>query len=142
MKANDDAFDAMLRESLTREEAELFERLGKPSVFDLITDLFRGSMRWINVMGYVLGMIIMGLGVFALLAFLRADDVPTMLRAALAFGSCLLVLVMLKIWFWSEMHQYATMREMKRLQLQVAHLQTQLRQLDPAATTTTSSRLP
>ena len=53
MKTNDRNFDALLVEALSREEAEIFQRLGKPSVFDLVTDTVRGSMRWLNILGYV-----------------------------------------------------------------------------------------
>ena len=60
MKTDDRNFDALLVEALSREEAEIFQRLGKPSVFDLVTDTVRGSMRWLNILGYVFTVVMFG----------------------------------------------------------------------------------
>lgn len=122
MKTNDRNFDALLVEALSREEAEIFQRLGKPSVFDLVTDTFRGSMRWLNILGSVVTIVLFGLGVVCLVGLLGTEHPPTMLRWGLGFGFCLISVTALKLWFWMEIHRHSLLREIKRVELQVAHL--------------------
>ena len=59
--------------------------------------------------------------------FVRAQAVGDMLRwgAAAAFAFAGLALV--KIWFWLELEKNAVVREIKRLEVQVASLAAQLR---------------
>ena len=58
---------------------------------------------------------------------MHASNLEDMLRwgagSALAFAGLALV----KVWFWMEMQKNAIMREVKRLELQVASLAAQLR---------------
>ena len=128
MKTNDRNFDALLVEALSREEAEIFQRLGKPSVFDLVTDTVRGSMRWLNILSYVFIIVLFGLGVVCLVGLLGTEHPPTMLRWGLGFGFCLLSVTALKLWFWMEIQRHSILREIKRVELQVAHLGAQLRE--------------
>ena len=59
--------------------------------------------------------------------FLSAQNLEDMLRwgaaSALAFAGVVLV----KAWFWLELHKNAVVREVKRLEVQVASLAAQLR---------------
>lgn len=128
MKTNDRDFDNLLAEALSREEAEVFQRLGKPSVFDLVSDTFRDSMRWLNVLGSVFSIVLFGLGVVCLIGLLGAEQPPAMLRWGLGFGFCLVSVTALKLWFWMEIHRHSILREIKRVELQVAHLGAQLRE--------------
>ena len=123
MKSKEDQIDKMIREALSQEEAEIFERVfDEPSVFELLTANFRGKRRYLAVLGIVIGVVFTALGVFSLLEFLAADEVPSMLRwGALLFFSLMSVMAM-KVWHWMEMQRHALTREIKRLELQVANL--------------------
>ncbi len=123
MKSKGDQIDEMIREALTQEEAEIFDRVfEEPSVFELLTSMFRGKLRYLAVLGIVMGIVFMAIGIFSLLEFLAADDVPSMLRwGALMFFSVSAIMGM-KIWHWMEMQRHALTREIKRLELQVANL--------------------
>ncbi|QEH31997.1 hypothetical protein OJF2_04660 [Aquisphaera giovannonii] len=127
MKPHDRDFDDLLSEALSREEAEVFRRLGKPSVFHLVTDTFRGTMRWLNILGYAVTIVVFGLGIVCLVGLLGTDRPPMMLRWGLGFGTCVLTVMALKVWFWMEMQRHSLLREIKRVELQVAHLGAQLR---------------
>lgn len=128
MKTDDQGFDSALRDALTREEAELLDRLGRPTSIDLVTDLFRGSLRWVNLYGLVLSLVFFGLTVYFLVGFLNASEPASLIRWGVGFGSSLLMLMAIKIWFWLDMQRHAQLRELKRLELQVAHLASQLRE--------------
>lgn len=123
MRLKDDQIDEMIREALSKEEAEVFDRVfDEPSVFELVTGMFRGKMRYLAVMAIFIGTVFMVVGVLSLLRFLAADTVPEMLRwGALLFFSLISITAM-KIWHWMEMQRHALTREIKRLELQVANL--------------------
>ncbi len=123
MRFKSDQIDDMIREALTKEEAEVFDRMfDEPSIFELMTSMFRGRMRYLAVLAIVTGIVLMAVSVYSLTRFLSAPDVPAMLRwGALMFFSILGIAAM-KIWHWMEMQRHALTREIKRLELRVANL--------------------
>ncbi|QDV38808.1 DUF6768 family protein [Tautonia plasticadhaerens] len=119
--------DALIREALSREEAALFDRLGPPSLPDLLTETFRGRFRWINLFGGLLSFVFFGLAVSCAVMIFRTDDVPRLFRWGLGFSFSISAVLGLKLWFWMEMQRHATSREVKRVELAVAHLAAELR---------------
>jgi hypothetical protein len=119
----DNRLDNMIREALSEEDQKVFDQVfGEPSVFEMVTAVFQGRLRWLSIFAIAMGIVLMAVGVFALLRFVATDDVPEMLRwGALLFFSLSAVTAM-KIWHWMEMQRYAVTREIKRLELQVANL--------------------
>ncbi len=124
MKLNKgDQIDDLIREALSQEEAELFDQMfDEPSVFEMVTSMFRGKLRYLAVFAIVMGVVFMAVGIYSLTRFLGTEEVPEMLRwGALMFFSLGSVTAM-KIWHWMEMQRHALTREIKRLELQVANL--------------------
>jgi len=127
MKTHEPQFDDQIREALGREEAELFDRLGPPTFFQMVTDNFRSSTRWLNVFGVFYGTVLAVVGTICLVAFFRSTELVPLFRWGLGFFFCLSVLLASKIWFWLEMQRNAISREIKRLELEVARLSAKLR---------------
>jgi hypothetical protein len=127
MKTDDRRLDTLIREAMSREDAELFDRIGEPSLPDLLTESFRGRLRWLNLFGFVLTFACFGLAAFCAVMVLRADEATTMLRWGLGFAFGLVSLSALKLWFWLELQRHALTREIKRVELAVAHLAGELR---------------
>lgn len=114
--------DSLIREALSREEAELFDRLGRPSIHEQITDLFRGQNRWLTLATMAATLIFMIVAVYCGYRFLGTEDVAEMLRWGAGGALAVLAVTMAKIWAWMELQRHATTRELKRLEVQVAHL--------------------
>ena len=120
--------DRAIRQSLTAEDAELFDRLGADQALHRqVLATFQDQLRWFNAVGWVAGFVLFGVACVCAWRFMHAPDVAGMLRwgaaAALAFAGLLLI----KVWFWLELQKNAIVREVKRLELQVAGLAAQLR---------------
>ena len=120
--------DRAIRQSLSAEDAELFDRLSlDQSLRQQVLATFEGQLRWMNVAGWIAGFVLFGGASVMAWWFVHAPTLEEMLRwgagAALAFAGLALV----KVWFWMEMQKNAIMREVKRLELQVASLAAQLR---------------
>jgi hypothetical protein len=121
-------FDKAIRHSLSAEDAELLDRLGSDQALHRqVLATFEGRLRWFNAMGWVVGVLLFGVACVLAWRFVQAQDVRDMLRwgaaSALAFAGVALI----KVWFWLELEKNSIVREVKRLEVQVASLAAQLR---------------
>ena len=121
-------FDQAIRRSLSAEDADLLDRLGADQALHRqVLATFEGRLRWWNVSGWIAGVVLFGVACVLAWRFAQAREVGDMLRwgaaSALAFAGVALV----KIWFWLELQKNAIVREVKRLEVQVASLAAQLR---------------
>jgi hypothetical protein len=114
--------DRLIRDALSQEEAELFDRLGEPSLPELLTDTFSGRRSWLMWLTGAITAIFFGLFIYCAVRFYGASDVPGMLRWGGAALFCMLAVMANKTWSWMEMQRVALSREIKRLELAVAHL--------------------
>lgn len=127
MKTPDKEFDTLIRDALSAEEREVFDRLGEPSLPELMTASFHGRLRWMNVYATVWSFAFFALAVVSVVKFFQTDELITMLRWGLGFGLGLGMSMMLKVWFWLNMQRHSLSREIKRVELAVAHLAGELR---------------
>lgn len=89
----------------------------------------RGSRTTLGVREFrgVAGLLLFGVASVSAWRFVQAPEVGGMLRwraaSALAFAGIALI----KVWFWLELQKNAIVREVKRLEVQVASIAAQLR---------------
>ena len=69
------------------------------------------------------------LGVLALMRILDAHETLVAIRWGMAFIMCMWGLWAVKVWAWMEIQRNALTREIKRLELQVVHLGSQIKGL-------------
>jgi hypothetical protein len=120
--------DQAIRQSLSAEDAALLDRLGADQALHRqVLETFEGRLRWFNVAGWIAGFVLFAVACVLTWRFVHAPDLGEMLRwgaaAALAFAG----LGLIKVWFWLEIQKNAIVREVKRLELQVAGLAAELR---------------
>ena len=120
--------DQAIRQSLSAEDAKLLDRLGADEALHRqVLGTFEGQLRWFNAAGWIAGIALFGVACIFAWRFLQAQKLEDMLRwgaaSALAFAGVTLV----KVWFWLELQKNAVVREVKRLEVQVASLAAQLR---------------
>ncbi len=114
--------DAIIKESLTREEAEFYDSLEEQNTFEMMGGLFRGKNRWLLIIMNIIVLVALGFLVWSIVQFLNAETAAGMVRwAALGFV-CFGMIGMLKIYAWMQMDKNAVLRELKRLELQISSL--------------------
>ena len=106
----DNKIRAALQRSPSDEETNLAE--------EVIT-VFRGRNRWMHAIVVLLSLVFLALCGWAGVRFYEAENV----REQLLFGglglAMLLVISIMKVWFWLEMHTNRVLRELKRVELLV-----------------------
>jgi hypothetical protein len=114
--------DQAIRQALSAEDREFLAKLDKESPLDEVLHTFTGRWALLNAFAAFITFAAFGFFVYAMFQVIGTADVrATVLWSAAAVTSAMFVAV-LKIWFWMEMHKNQVLREVKRLELQVARL--------------------
>ncbi len=114
--------DELVEAELSREERELLARIGdEPGFFTQALGLFGGRLGWVNAwMMFVQGAVFIA-GAYAAWRFFGEADPVGQLRWGLPAAVLLIVSLMIKMAMWPEIHANRLMRELKRIELQLAH---------------------
>ena len=120
--------DQAIRESLSSEDTALFDRLGADQALHRqVLATFEGQLRWFNIAGWIAGFVLFGVASVSAWRFVQAQEFDDMLRWGAASALAFAGLALIKVWFWLELQKNAIVREVKRLEVQVASLAAQLR---------------
>ncbi len=115
--------DKKIRAALSKEDADALDDLGgEPSMFAMVVEAFRGRHRWLMWLTMFWSLVFFALSVVSAIQFFKTEDPRDMQLWGLGFFLCIAAVSMFKIWFWMELVKNAIMREIKRLELQVARL--------------------
>ena len=115
--------DEAIRRTLSREDAKLLARFEtEPALHRQVLDMFRGNLRWLTAAGWVAGLALFAAGAYFWWRFAHASEVRHMLLWLAPAALCFLGLALVKVWFWLELQKNTVLREVKRLELQVASL--------------------
>lgn len=120
--------DQAIRESLSSEDTKLFDRLGADQALHRqVLATFEGQLRWFNIAGWIAGLVLFGVASVSAWRFVQAEELGDMLRWGAASALAFAGIALIKVWFWLELQKNAIVREVKRLEVQVASLAVQLR---------------
>lgn len=119
--------DESIGRALTEEDHELLARHGEPGYVTQAFGMFRGPMAWALWVAYVAGAVAFVLGAYAFWQMVTTTDVV----AAVKWGVGALLLFQMttltKSFMGSHMQANRMLRELKRLELQVALLRAEKR---------------
>ena len=118
-----DEFERKISQALRTDEAADYEKLS-PEIppWEMVFDTFKGRNRWLNALTGFWMIVFFIAAVICMVRFFSGDNVESMLRWG--FGALLLMMgsSFLKLWWWLEMQKNAVIREVKRVELQLASL--------------------
>ena len=115
--------DDRIREALRRENAALADEFaGEPSLFEMVAETFQGRHRWLVAMTMFWTLVFFVGAVVAGAKFFWAAEMREMMLWAGACLFCVLAVSMMKSWYWMELNKNAVLREVKRVELQIARL--------------------
>lgn len=104
-------------------DVDVLENLdSEPSVFEMVIQCYRGRNRWLNILAMVDVFAFLGIAIWALVEFFDAQTTQALIGWAMLFMSSLIVIGLIKIWIWMQIHSNQYHREVKRLELQIIRL--------------------
>jgi uncharacterized membrane protein YciS (DUF1049 family) len=115
--------DQAIRQALSAEDAEFLARFEKEApLHEQVLGTFKGQWAALNIFAAIITFAVFGAFLYCAWQFFQVSELRDLVFwSAGAIVSALFV-AMLKIWFWMEMHKNVVLREVKRLELQVARL--------------------
>ncbi len=115
--------DQALRRALSPEDLRLLDDLSReePLIIQALK-AFQDQHRVVGVLGWVGGFGLFGVACYFAYRFVEATDLRTMILWGAAAGLAVVAFTMIKLWFFMEMQKNSILREVKRLELQVASL--------------------
>ncbi len=121
--------DAKIKRALEATDADLADEFdGDQSMMEMVLDTFRGTQKWLTFFAIVFGIVFMAGSVFGIIQLFKAQDMHEHILWGLGVMFCLSAVSMMKIWFWMQMNRNSILREIKRVELQVARLAAKLSQ--------------
>ena len=113
--------DKMIDEALGEEESELLRRIGgEPNILERALGMFGAGVEWMAALMMVIQTLLFIAGVWAAWMFFEAADPVTQLRWGLPAAVLLLMSLMIKLSVAPAIHHNRIMRELKRIELQMA----------------------
>lgn len=122
--------DQLIREAMNEEEREFYDSLGEPSLPQMVTEVFRGRMRWLNRAAVLIAIGFMALGLWSVQRLVVVESSKELVWWATALFFSLGGIFAMKIWYWLELNRLAVTREIKRLEAQVLSLRRFLERTD------------
>lgn len=114
--------DRLIDEALDDEEREVLRRIGdEPGFFAQAFGVFGGKTGWVNIVLMVVLTAAFVAGAWAAWHFFQAGDPVAQLRWGLPAAVLLILATMLKMALLPRMETNLIIRELKRIELQLAH---------------------
>jgi len=122
MKTNNDEIDQIIKETLTNEEAKFYDELDEQSLLQMLGGLFQSKHSWLIVIMNIVNIVMFAFSIYCVIQFLNTDITNELIKWASAGFICWTSIAMIKLFIWMQMDKNAILRELKRLELQVASL--------------------
>lgn len=112
--------DKMIEEALGAEDRALFSRYGEQGLIGQVGEMFSGKMGWWNWLTMLIQLIMLAGALYAAAKFIAVEDIAAMIRWGALAGLLVFAVSFIKLMHWEQMQANRIIREVKRLQLQIA----------------------
>ncbi|HVL79948.1 MAG TPA: DUF6768 family protein [Sphingomicrobium sp.] len=113
--------DQMIDEALDADERAILRDIGEePGFFSQAFGIFSGTTGWVNALLMVVQTILFFAGAWAAWNFFQSTDALEALRWGLPAAVLLLMALIVKLSLWPTIQANRLMRELKRIELQLA----------------------
>ena len=115
--------DDTIKAALAQDEIPASElHISEESLLRQVLLSFRVQNKFLIFWVFIVSFSFMGLAIWSLIEFFSTSDVNIKLQWGLLILFSFSAVSMLKLWYWMQLDKYSVMREIKRLELQIAKL--------------------
>ncbi len=122
MKNNKEEIDQIIKDTLTQEEAKFYDELEEQNLLNQLGSLFKTKMGWLIVVMNIVNLVVFALSIYCVVQFLNTEHTNELIKWGAGFFTCWTTMAMIKLFVWMQMDKNTLLREMKRLELQIAAL--------------------
>ena len=122
MKNKMEEIDDLIKETLTKEEAEFYDSLDEQNLLEMVGGLFKTKQRWLIILMNIVQVISFGLFIYCAVQFFKVEETNELIKWGAGGFMFLLMSTFMKLFSWMQMDKYAILREMKRLELQISSI--------------------
>ena len=122
MNKEREKIDELIKETLNQEEAKFYDELEEQNLIGKLGEVFKSKMGWLAIIMNVVHLVIFGLLIYCIVQFFGTNETNELIKWASAGFLCMIAMGMLKLYIWMQMDKNDILREMKRLELQIATL--------------------
>ena len=122
MKNHNEEIDQIIKETLTNEEAMFYDELDELNVFSKIGGVFKGKNGWLLVIMNIITLAFLVVFIYCVVEFFKTDVTSELILWASGGLFSALFISMIKVYVWQLMHKNDILRELKRVELQIAAL--------------------
>jgi hypothetical protein len=119
--------DKKILEALSSEDQEAMDCRGEElGLFGLIAESFRGKFRAVVITVFIFVLVFAVILLYSSINFFSADDISIKLNWFAVGLASLIVIGLLRLWYFMELNRISILREVKRLELQISLLRKKL----------------
>lgn len=123
---NQEEIDQLIRKALSEEEAKFYEQLDEQNLPQMVGGLFSGKNKWITILSFVIMPLLFAGAIYCAFQFAQAAEIKNMMIWCTGTFFLLMALGFIKLYNLLQMDKNAIIREIKRMELQVAVLNKKL----------------
>ena len=133
MTNSEQNIDQLIRAALNEEEMQAFDELGEQGIVGMAFGAFSGKNKALSILMMFIAAVFFVLAVYSAVQFFRVEATKDLIMWASGFFFFMMGTTAMKVWWWMEMEKNATVREIKRVELQLANLASQVKKLSPTS---------
>ncbi len=115
-----DELDRKIEEALNEQDRALLDQFPEQGLIGQFKSVFHGSMAWVSVMSMLFGTVLTIAFFYAAWKFFNVADIDARLLWGGGAWFLATMVAFMKVWFWMRMESNRVLREVKRLELQIA----------------------
>jgi len=114
--------DELIKEALSKEEANFYDELGEQNLIAKLGEAHKGRTGWLVTVMTLMHIFVFVVFVYCTVQFFNTEETNELIKWASAGFICLVFMGMMKLYIWMQMDKNDILRELKRLELQVSVL--------------------
>jgi len=122
MNKKTEKIDELIKETLSKEEAAFYDQLEEQNLIGKLGEVYRGKLGWLAIIMNVVTVLMFMAFVYCIVQFFNTDNTNELIKWASAGFLSMIAMGMLKLFVWMQMDKNDILRELKRLELQIATL--------------------
>jgi len=126
MKNSKEQIDRLIKETLSAEEAQFYDELEEQNILGKMGEVYKGKFGWLAVIMNIITLVAFVLLVYCIVQFFNTQQTSELIKWASAGFLCAIIMGTLKLFVWLQMDKNDILRELKRLELQLATLMSRL----------------